>query len=89
MPDHVHLIVTPFENISLQAIMQTVKSASSHLINRRLRRSRRLWQRESFDHILRGAEKLSQKIDYVCDNPVRKGLAATADQYRWLWRQWV
>ena len=84
MPDHVHLILAPVEDQTLPRIMQRLKSASSHMVN-----SGRLWQRESFDHILRREEKLAQKIAYVCDNPVRKGLVGTADEYRWLWRSWL
>ena len=35
--------------------------------------------------MLRVSEKLDEKIDYVLDNPVRKGLVHSAEEYRWLW----
>jgi REP element-mobilizing transposase RayT len=59
MPDHAHLILTPLldeqrgEVCSLTEITCAIKSASAHLINRRLNRHGRVWQEESFDHIVR------------------------------------
>ena len=91
MPDHVHLILTPLLNRQKQAvctlaeIMGGIKGASSHRINRRLGRRGRVWQEESFDRVLRSSEKLDEKIGYILENPVRKGLVAEAREYRWLW----
>jgi len=44
--------------------------------------TRPLWQREFFDHVLRSSESYSEKWNYVRDNPVRTGLAATADEWK-------
>jgi REP element-mobilizing transposase RayT len=91
MPDHVHMIFTPLidaqlaEVISLASITKAIKGASAHLINQRLGRSGTVWQEESFDRVLRSAEKLDEKIDYILNNPVRAGLVATAEDYPWLW----
>src|SRR5438552_10248184 len=48
---------------------------------------RRFWQEESFDHVLRSSESLDAKIDYVLQNPVRKGLVRIAREYPWSWRK--
>ena len=80
MPDHVHMIFTPFvdleraEVFSLARITKAIKGTSAHLINRQLGRTGRVWQEESFDRVLRVSEKLDEKIAYILDNPVRKGL---------------
>jgi REP element-mobilizing transposase RayT len=59
MPDHVHLILTPLagENgpFSIPVIMHAIKSESAHRINKALNRRGKVWQDESFDHVLRGA----------------------------------
>jgi hypothetical protein len=34
---------------------------------------------------LRVSDKLDEKIAYILDNPVRKGLVVSSGQYRWLW----
>jgi REP element-mobilizing transposase RayT len=86
MPDHVHLLVTPFEEIRLSSIMDSIKGASAHAINRVLGRRGAMWQRESFDHILRSDEKLTEKGEYIANNPVRAGLVAKSDEWPWLWR---
>jgi REP element-mobilizing transposase RayT len=83
MPDHVHLILTPDQETLLKSIMQRIKSASSHLINRILSRRGSIWQRESFDHIIRSDESLAEKIEYVMNNPVRKGLVSHYTEWPW------
>jgi putative transposase len=40
-----------------------------------------LWQREFFDHVLRSNERYESKWLYVRENPVRDGLAKTADEW--------
>ncbi len=93
MPDHVHMIFTPLTNelagevYSLGEIMDAIKGASAHKINRQLGRTGKVWQTESFDRVLRKSEKLDEKIQYILDNPVPKGLVLTSQQYRWLWQR--
>ena len=89
MPDHVHLIFTPlYDGDSLRSvaeIMQGIKSTSAHKINRLLSRSGQMWQRESFDRVLRREESIRAKVEYMVQNPVRAGLVKNAMEYRWLW----
>jgi len=91
MPDHVHMILIPLidekerRTWTLPGILDAVKGASAHLINKNLNRRGLLWQQESFDHVLRSSESLDEKIQYVLDNPVRRGLVANSAEYRWLW----
>ena len=80
MPDHVHMIFMPLvdfgrmEVYSLAEIMDAVKGASAHTVNKALGRRGRVWQPESFDHVLRSSESLDAKITYLLENPVRAGL---------------
>ena len=91
MPDHVHVILTPLVNDNLQEmfslaeITQAIKSASAHKINRQLQRTGIVWQEESFDRVLRAPEKLDEKITYIANNPVRRGLVTKPSDYPWLW----
>jgi REP element-mobilizing transposase RayT len=85
MPDHVHLLLEPFDNVDLSTIMRRIKGASAHRVNSHLGRQGHLWRHECFDHIVRSG-KLHAKADYICDNPVRRGLVASRDEYPWLWR---
>lgn len=94
MPDHVHMIFTPLKDnegkaFGLAEIMNGIKGASAHTINKALNRKGPVWQYESFDHILRSDEKIREKVEYICQNPIRKGLVAIEDDYPWLWREWL
>ena len=94
MPDHVHMIFTPLNDdkgipFGLAEILNAIKGASAHSINKALNRRGRVWQDESFDHVLRSDESAYNKVIYICENPVRQGLVPTMDDYPWLWREWV
>ena len=62
-----------------------IKGASAHTINKQLNRKGPVWQDESFDHILRREEKLEQKVEYIRQNPVRKGLVTAPEEYPYTW----
>jgi putative transposase len=66
-------------------IMQAIKGASAHKINHLLERTGQVWQRESFDRVIRREESIHAKVEYMIQNPVRAGLVRTAAEYRWLW----
>jgi REP element-mobilizing transposase RayT len=93
MPDHVHLIFTPLvdeqlqEVCSLARIMNAIKGASAHKINQALRRSGKVWQTESFDHLVRSSANLDSKVQYLLENPVRKCLVNRWQDYPWIWRK--
>jgi len=94
MPDHVHVIFTALTDdkgnpFGLAEIMNGIKGASAHTINKILGRRGHVWQREFFDHVLRSDESIHSKVQYLCENPVRKGLVTGVDDYPWLWREWV
>ena len=93
MPDHVHLILTPLIDerrkkiVSLIEIMRSIKGAAGREINLRMGRRGAVWQEESFDHVLRCSEGLDAKVEYVLQNPVRKGLVSDWREYPWTWRR--
>lgn len=92
MPDHVHMLFTPLEDEEgglhrLAKIMNGIKGASSHSVNKLLERKGTLWEPESFDRILRSEDDFEFRINYIVQNPVVAGLAERPDDYRWLWRE--
>jgi putative transposase len=94
MPDHVHMVFTPLCDArgypyTLAEITNGIKGASAHSINRMLGRKGPVWQDESFDRVLRCGEAVRAKVEYVCANPIRKGLCRSEDEYPWLWREWI
>jgi REP element-mobilizing transposase RayT len=90
MPEHVHLLLTPMEDEqgwpnALPAILKRIKGVSARSVNRLLNCSGPVWQEESFDHVLRSTESQAEKLEYIRQNPVRRGLVQRPEDYRWLW----
>jgi len=90
MPDHVHMLLSPLRNedgwpYPLVDILQCMKSTTAHRINKLLQTSGPLWEEESFDHLPRSDESLKEKCEYIRQNPVRRGLVKSPEDYRWLW----
>ena len=90
MPEHVHLLFSALkdangESYSIPEIMQNIKSVSAHKINRAASRTGKVWQTESFDHLIRSSRELEAKVAYIAENPVMRRLVKNASAYRWLW----
>ena len=87
MPDHVHMVLTPYSMNLLTKVLGEIKSAATHKINKSLGTAGALWQEESFDHSIRSEESLWAKVAYVLQNPVRAGIVRTAGEYKWTWTE--
>ena len=90
MPDHVHILFTPLldENgwpYTLPLILKLLKGTSARSVNKLLGSNGPVWQEESLDHVLRSQESLEEKLEYIRQNPVRRGLAKRPEDYPWLW----
>lgn len=91
MPDHVHVIYSALRRqdgweFTLPEIMKAIKGKSARLINLALNRRGSVWQEEFFDHVLRSNDRVVDRVEYVCQNPVRAGLTAIESGYRWIWK---
>jgi len=73
----------------LSDILKGIKGASARIVNQALQTCGPLWQEESFDHVIRSDESLAQRIDYIRQNPVRRGLVRMPEEYPWLWVEQV
>jgi len=90
MPSHAHLLFTPLPDakgwpFSLPVILKSLKGSSARTVNKLMGTEGPVWQDESFDHVLRSNESTSQKLDYICQNPVRARLVNKPEDYPWLW----
>jgi REP element-mobilizing transposase RayT len=81
MPNHVHAVATPLDHRTLSKIIQTWKSFSAHRINKRLARTGPVWQRESFDHLVRNEQSFEKFVSYTEANPVVAGLAERPEDW--------
>ncbi len=74
MPNHVHVLLKPLPGFTLEGILHSWKSYTAKTINEHLGRSGRLWEHESFDHLVRSEAHLARFRRYIEENPARAGL---------------
>jgi putative transposase len=79
MPDHIHVLLTPAPEISLERAMQFIKGGYSY----RLRKVEKIqvWQESFTNHRIRDFDDYQRHCEYVRLNPVRARLARDAAAY--------
>jgi len=82
MPNHIHFLATPLENIELKEIAHSIKSYTAHEANKLLNRSGQFWQHEPFDRYIRNRTHFVNVIEYIENNPVKARLCASAKDWR-------
>ena len=80
MPDHFHLIITPIE-ITLERAMQCIKGGFSFQLNKNLSVKKDMWQPSFFDRRIRDSLEYQKYKDYIWQNPVKRFLAKTPEEY--------
>jgi putative transposase len=101
MPEHVHLVVLPPDDVNLGPLIGALKARSARVILDLIRscpRRQRLpvrpggtpavWQRRCYDHNCRTPEDVVEKVKYCHDNPVKRGLAAKPEDWPWSSCRW-
>jgi putative transposase len=83
MPEHVHLMLTPAPDITLERAMQLIKGGYSHAVGVECRRKGEVWQRGFTDHRIRDPEDFTQHRNYIHQNPVERRLVEIASDYRY------
>jgi REP element-mobilizing transposase RayT len=91
MPDHVHLILTPFEVeterwVPLAELLKSIKDYSAREVNKARGTRGSLWLDENFDRVIRNEADFHEKWDYIHHNPVTSGLVPRPEAYRWFWQ---
>ena len=81
MPDHFHLLITPQE--SLERAMQLIKGGFSFRAKREVGFSHEIWQPSFYDRRVRDAEEYFAFREYIRQNPLKRGLAAKAEDYQY------
>ena len=94
MPSHFHWVFRPLERwihsldpddgkrSPRERIMHSIKRYTAGQCNQRLHADGRFWQQESYDHWVRAVDELERIIHYVEYNPVKAGLVADPNLWR-------
>jgi putative transposase len=82
MPNPVPLLITP--QVDASALLHGLKGASARQSDRLLGRTGQpFWQDESYDRPVRNSDEFHRIENYIVQNPVRGGLARSAEEYPW------
>ena len=81
MPDHIHVMLTPSQEITLERAVQFIKGGSARRISKDLDFRFPVWQRGYTDHRVRDLQDCDTHRRYIEANPVKKGLALSPDDY--------
>jgi putative transposase len=82
LPNHVHLILVPDREEALGRALGETHRRYSSVVNARLRVTGHLFQ-SRFGSVVMDEDHLMAAARYVALNPVRAGLAARAEDWRW------
>ena len=69
MPNHIHILIEPIGSATIQNITQTIKSVSSHNINKITLQKGSIWQKDYFDRIIRNEDHYMRVLEYIRNNP--------------------
>jgi len=89
MPDHVHLFLWPDDSVAtVSHILSAIKTRTARRLLPILRIKEKsltnLWlPGGGHDRFIYSRHEIEEKIKYIHENPVRKGLAAEPWEYRW------
>ena len=82
MPDHWHALIWP-NPVTISRVVHDIKLVSARRLNRVRRHPGPLWQHQFWDRFIRHAKEYSQRLNYIHENPVRKGLVTNPGDWRW------
>jgi len=90
MPNHVHALILPLQDaegnsFSPARIIYGWKRYTANRINRSLGRTGSLWQKESYDHVVRDEKEMINVTEYIIQNPVRAGLVKNWEEWPGTW----
>ena len=81
MPNHVHILLTVPGDLSIEKAMQLIKGGFSFRAKKELGFQGEVWQRGFSDVRITDEQSFRHHRDYIEINPVRAGLANSAEEY--------
>ncbi|MGO9339957.1 MAG: REP-associated tyrosine transposase [Terracidiphilus sp.] len=76
MPEHLHVLLTPSANQTVERCAQCIKGGFSHSL--RAQFGGEVWQTGFHEHRIRDAEDFQNQLAYIAANPGKRGLAGHA-----------
>ena len=83
MPNHVHALIETLPGFPLGGVVHSWKSFSAKQANKLLGRTGPFWMEDYFDRYIWSEEHFVAATQYIEQNPVKAGLAPSADDWQW------
>jgi len=93
MPEHIHILIGEPKRKTIPIVMQVLKQrVALRLLSRRRSSSQRelweatrrhFWQPRSYDFNVYSDRKVTEKLRYMHQNPVERGLVSSPELWRW------
>ena len=82
MPNHFHMLISPGDSgLNISKFVGGFKSKTTR-IGWRYEVGEKMWQGRFHDHVVRPDEALNDICEYILNNPVRKNLTKSWEDYR-------
>jgi REP element-mobilizing transposase RayT len=82
MPNHVHTLITVYEQDTLDLIVHSWKVRTAKQVNFLQKREGPLWYPDYFDRYMRSEAHFERSIEYIEMNPVKAGLCSRPEDWR-------
>ncbi len=82
MPNHVHVLFSQVLGFRLPDVIHSWKSYTAGEANRLLHRKGKFWQDDYYDRFIRNEEHFERVKYYIEENPVKAGLCAKKEDWR-------
>ena len=83
MPEHVHVLLTPGDETTIEKAVQMIKGGSARQMNLENPQKFPIWHRGFHDRWIRDAEQYRHAESYISQNPVKAKLVERAEDYAW------
>ncbi|MGA7831166.1 MAG: transposase [Terracidiphilus sp.] len=81
MPDHLHLLLTVHDEMTIEKAMQLVKGRFSYCLKKETGYLGEVWQRGFSEVQVLGKDSFTQHRAYIAMNPVKAGLVDSPEKY--------
>jgi putative transposase len=81
MRDHIHLILTPAPEVSLEKAIQFIKGGFSFRAKKENLFNDEIWQKGYHEDTVKSPREFAQQVEYIWMNPVRAGMADRPEDY--------
>jgi len=86
MPDHLHLLLTVHDGMTIEKAMQLIKGRFSHRLSHEFGYTGAVWQRGFTDEQVTNRESFAKHSEYIAQNPVKAGLATSTEEFPFCFR---